>query len=154
MSFREKRAWIAVLTTLVVWSYYFGVFWSDVFGGQLVGSPVLTRFLICMDISLVVMIGLNIATGVMTAKNIDTPPDELERQIEAKADRIGFSLLELLVPAVLIGGLLATDTIRSAFPVDPAGNLAVIFANAMLMAFVATEVLREVIHIVSFRMTA
>lgn len=154
MSFREKNAWIAVLTTLAVWIYYFSAFWIDVFGRQLDGNQVLTRFLICMGISLVVMIGLNIATGVMTPKNIDTPPDELERQIEARADRIGFKLLEALVPLGLIGGLLATDTIRSAFPADPAGSLALIFANGILMAFVFTEVVRETVHIVSFRMTA
>jgi uncharacterized membrane protein (DUF485 family) len=154
MSFREKNAWIAVLTTLAVWIYYFVAFWLDVFGRQLDGGQVLTRFLICMGISLVVMIGLNIATGVMTPKNIDTPPDELERQIEARADRIGFKLLEALVPLGLIGGLLATDTIRTAFPADPAGSLALIFANGILMAFVLTEVVRETVHIVSFRMTA
>jgi hypothetical protein len=154
MSFREKTAWIAVLTTLVVWSVYFGWFWVDVANQQLDGSQVLTRFLICMGMTLVVMIGLNIATGVMTPKNIDTPPDELERQIEARADRIGFKLLEALVPLGLIGGLLATDTIRTAFPGDPAGSLALIFANGMLMAFVLTEVVRETVHIVSFRMTA
>jgi hypothetical protein len=154
MSFREKNAWIAVLTTLAIWIYYFAAFWLDVFGRQLDGSQVLTRFLICMGISLVVMIGLNVATGVMTPKNIDTPPDELERQIEARADRIGFKLLEALVPLGLIGGLLATDTIRTAFPADPAGSLALIFANGILMAFVLTEVVRETVHIVSFRMTA
>jgi hypothetical protein len=154
MSFREKTAWIAVLTTLVVWSVYFGWFWVDVANQQLDGGQVLTRFLICMGITLVVMIGLNIATGVMTPKNIDTPPDELERQIEARADRIGFKLLEALVPLGLIGGLLATDTIRTAFPADPAGSLALIFANGILMAFVLTEVVRETVHIVSFRMTA
>jgi hypothetical protein len=63
-------------------------------------------------------------------------------------------MLELMVPVGLIGGLLATDTIRSAFPADPAGSVALIFANGVLMAFVLTEMVREAVHIVSFRMTA
>ncbi|MCS6761910.1 MAG: hypothetical protein MO846_07995 [Candidatus Devosia symbiotica] len=154
MSFREKNAWIVVLTTLAVWIYYFAAFWLDVFSRQLDGGQVLTRFLICMDISLMVMIGLNIATSIMISKNIDTPPNELERQIEARADRIGFKLLEALVSLGLISGLLATDTIRTAFPADPAGSLALIFANGILMALVVTEVMRETVHIVSFRVTA
>ncbi|MNU08648.1 hypothetical protein D3C72_2547900 [compost metagenome] len=58
------------------------------------------------------------------------------------------------MPLGLIGGLLATDTIRTAFPADPAGSVALIFANGILMAFVLTEVVRETVHIVSFRMTA
>jgi hypothetical protein len=154
MSFREKRAWIAVVITLVVWGYYFGLFWTEVAAGHVDGGQLLTRFLVCMAISLVLMVGLNLAGGVMTAKNIDAPPDELERQIEADADRFGFHLLELLVPIGLIGGLLATDLIRTSFPADPAGALAIIFANGVLMAFVITEVVREAVHIALFRKTA
>ncbi|UJW85287.1 hypothetical protein [Devosia sp. SL43] len=154
MSFRERQAWIAVLTTLAIWVYYFSAFWSDVLARQLDGGQVLTRFLICMGLTLVVMIALNVVAGVMTKKNIDRAPDELERQIEARADRIGFKLLEALVPLGLIGGLVATDTIRTAFPTDPGGSVAMIFANGILMAFVFTELVREAVHIASFRMTA
>ena len=153
MSFREKSAWIAAVITLIVWGYYFGTFWFEVAGRHIDGG-LLTRFLICMGLTLALMIGLNLASGVMTQKNLDMPPDELERQIEAGADRFGFHLLELLVPIGLIGGLLLTDTIRASFPDDPAGAVAVIFANGVLMAFVFTQLVRVVIHIVSYRMTA
>lgn len=154
MSFREKQAWVAVLVTLLVWGYYFGIFWAEVAAREIAGDALRTRFLICMGISLVLMIGLNIANGVMTRKNIDAPPDELERQIEADADRFGFHLLELLVPVGLIGGLLAIDQIKSSFPEDPAVAVAIIFANGVLMAFVVTEVVREAVQIFAFRRTA
>jgi len=154
MSFREKSAWIAVGITLVVWSYYFGVFWTEVAGRQIDGGQILIRFLVCMGISLVLMIALNLAGGVMARKNMETSPDELERHIEASADRFGFHLLELLVPIGLIGGLLAVDRIRASFPDDPAGAVAIIFANGVLMAFVITELVREAVHIALFRKTA
>jgi hypothetical protein len=154
MSYREKRAWIAIATTLIIWSYYFGAFWLDVMSGQLDGGQVLTRFIVCMGLSLAVMVTLNIATGVMTRKNIEAPPDEMERQIEARADRVGFVLLEWLVPIGIIGGLLSTDTLREAFSTDPAGAIALIFANGALMAFVVTEIVREAVHVISFRMAA
>ena len=153
MAFREKSAWVAAGITLLVWGYYFGLFWIEVTGGHIDGG-LLTRFLVCMGITLVLMIGLNLASGVMTRKNMDTPPDELERQSEANADRFGFHLLELLVPIGLIGGLLATDTIRTSFPGDPAGAVATIFANGVLMTFIITEFVRAVVQIVSYRMTA
>jgi hypothetical protein len=153
MSFRERQAWVAVVVTLVVWGYYFAVFWADVAARQ-IDSNLLTRFLICLGISLVLMIALNLAGGVMTRKNIDAPPDELERQIEASADRFGFHLLELLVPIGLIGGLLVTDRIKTSFPDDPGGAVAVIFANGVLMAFIIAEVVREAVQIFSFRKTA
>jgi hypothetical protein len=153
MSFRERQAWVAVAVTLLVWGYYFGVFWSEVAAGH-IDVNLLTRFLISLGISLVLMVALNLAGGVMTHKNIDAPPDELERQIEARADRFGFRLLELLVPVGLVGGLLATDRIKASFPDDPAGAVAIILANGVLMAFVLTEVVREAVQILAFRKTA
>lgn len=142
-----------MVVTLVVWGYYFGLFWAEVAASHIDGN-LMTRFLICMGVSLVLMVALNLAGGVMTRKNIDAPPDELERQIEARADRVGFRLLELLVPIGLVGGLLATDRIKAGFPDDPAGAVAIILANGVLMAFVLTEVVREAVQIFAFRKTA
>jgi hypothetical protein len=154
MSLRERTAWIAVGSTLLIWGYYFAVFWLDVTARQLDGGAVLTRFLICMGIMLVVMIGLNVATGTMSKQNLERQPDEMERQIEGRADRVGFRVLEALVPAALIPGLLLSGAISSAFPADPGGATALIFANGMLMLIVLTELVREMVHIVSFRLAA
>jgi hypothetical protein len=154
MSLRERTAWIAVGSTLLIWGYYFAAFWLDVTARQLDGGAVLTRFLICMGIMLVVMIGLNVATGTMSKQNLERQPDEMERQIEGRADRVGFRVLEALVPAALIPGLLLSGAISSAFPADPGGATALIFANGMLMLVVLTELVREIVHIVSFRLAA
>ncbi|MBI4920375.1 MAG: hypothetical protein HY834_01380 [Devosia nanyangense] len=154
MSPRERTAWIAVVCTIVIWSHYFGTFWLDVAARHLNGGQILTRFIVCMVIMAVVMIGLNLATGVMTRKNMQAPPDEMERQIEGRADRIGFRVLEWLIPVALIAGLLNTGAIAAAFPADPAGSTALIFTNGILMVIVLTELVRELVHIVSFRMAA
>lgn len=154
MSMREKTSWIAVVTTLVIWSYYFGAFWGDALAGRIDGEGVRNLFIICMVVSVVIMLGLNIAAAVSARQSMDAPPDELEQQIEARADRIGFKLLELLVPILLIGGLLNIDAIRTAFPTDPAGSTAIIFVNGFLMTFVLVELVREGVKIIMFRMTA
>jgi hypothetical protein len=154
MSLRERTAWIATLSTIVIWSYYFATFWFDVVSRQLDGQQVLWRFIACMVVMAVVMIGLNIAAGVMTKKEIEREPDEMERTIEGRADRIGFRVLEWLIPIALIPGLLLTDAIKAAFPADPGGATALIFANGILLVVVLTEVVRELLTIVSFRMTA
>lgn len=154
MSMREKTSWIAVLTTLVIWSYYFGVFWSSALNGQIDGEAVRNLFITCMGISVAIMLGLTIAAAVVARQSMDAPPDERERQIEGRADSIGFKLLELLVPIVLIGGLLNLDAIRSAFPDDPVGSTAILFANGFLMTMVITELVRETIKVVLFRMSA
>ena len=154
MSMREKTSWIAVLTTLVIWSYYFSVFWGEALAGRIDGEGVRNLFIICMVISVAIMLGLTIAVAVAARQSMDAPPDELERQIEARADSIGFKLLELLVPVVLIGGLLNVGTITAAFPDDPAGSTAIILVNGFLMTMVVVELVREGTKIVLFRMTA
>jgi len=151
---REKTSWIAVLTTLVIWSYYFSVFWSSALNGRIDSVELRTLFIICMGLSVAIMLSLNIALAVVARQSLDAPPDERERQIEARADSIGFKLLEVLVPIMLIGGLLNLDAIRSAFPADPVGSTAILFANGFLMTMVITELVREGVKIVLFRMAA
>ena len=58
MSFREKNAWIASITTLVVWGYYFFEVWRAFELQSLDG--LLIRFWVCMGITLVLMLGLNL----------------------------------------------------------------------------------------------
>ena len=154
MSPRERTAWISTGATLVIWGYYFTAFWLDVAATSLDGQQVLWRFIGCMVVYAIVVIGINIATGVMTRENLDRPPDEMERHIEGSADRIGFRALEFLIPVALIPGLLLTPTIAGAFPAEPAGATALIFANGVLLVIVVTEIVRELVTIVSFRMTA
>lgn len=155
MSVRERTAWIAVSCTLVVWGYYFAAFAIDVFSTRLDGGHLLTRFIVCMVISFVVMIGLAVLAGIVTRRSsFDAVPDELERMIEGHADRIGFRFLETVIPVALIGGLLLAGRISEAFPADPAGSTALIFANGILFVIVLTELVRETVHIIGFRMTA
>jgi hypothetical protein len=152
MSLREKTAWFAVSGTLLIWGYYFVSFWLDVGTRNLDGGALLTRFSVCMAIYFVVVLGLNIATGAMSAKNLNAGPDEFERQVEGRADRIGFRVLEALIPLALIPGLLLTPAIKAAFPADPASSTALIFANGILLVIVLAELSRELVHIVSFRL--
>lgn len=154
MSLREKTSWIAVLTTLVVWSYYFVAFWTEALAGRIDGDALRQLFIICLVITIAVMLGLTVAMSVAARRAMDAPPDELESQIEARADRIGFKVLELLSPIAMIGGLLSLDAIRAGFPQDPAGSTAIIFVNGFLMVLVVVELVREGIKIALFRMTA
>lgn len=154
MSMREKTSWIAVGTTLVIWTYYFAVLWGDALAGRVDGVALRNLFLACMGLSLVVMLGLNIVAAMASRQAMDAPPDELERQIEGKADRIGFKLLELAVPVVLVAALFNVENMSRAMPGDPAGSVAVVMANGVLMMVVVVEIVRETIKIALFRKTA
>ena len=151
MSFREKTAWIAVLTTLAVWGYYFFTVWSGIEARALDGAALWTLFLISMGITVVLMIGLNLIATRRRLSDFGRAPDELERQMEAGAARITKTLFEWIVMGIALVCVIWGRDIAAAFPADPVGSFAIIVANGLLLAGVATNVLDEAIIIVRFR---
>ncbi len=151
VSFREKTAWIAVVTTLVVWGYYFFEVWRGVGARALDGGALWTLFLVCMGITLVLMLGLNLLATRRRLKDFGASPDELEKQVESGAARITKPLFEWVVLGVAAWGLLWGREFAAGFPGDPVGSFAIVMANALLLAAVATNVLGEIIIIIRFR---
>ncbi|MGV3491787.1 MAG: hypothetical protein ACO1OG_10740 [Devosia sp.] len=151
MAFREKTAWIAVVTTLVVWGYYFSVVWSGVSTRALDGSALWTLFLICMGVTVVLMLGLNLWAARRRIRDFGASPDELEKQFENGAARVTKPLFEWAVLGIAAAGLMWGRDWAAGFPGDPVGSFAIIIANALLFAGVTTNVLAEIIIIVRFR---
>ena len=63
MSFREKTAWISLLTTLVVWGYYFTVLLRALSAGNADGGNLMGMFVGCV----VLLIAMQIVFGVIAA---------------------------------------------------------------------------------------
>jgi hypothetical protein len=154
MSFREKNAWIAVVTTLIVWGYYFSTVWSGIAARSLDGQAIFNLFLVCMGITVVLMLGLNLVAARVAKQKFGAPDDELERSVDARALRFTHGLLGWLLLGIAASCPWLADWSGTAFPADPAGSLAIIVANAIILVCVATEVLREIIHIVHYRLMA
>ena len=151
MSFREKTAWIAVITTMVVWGYYFSEVWRGVDARGLDGPALWTLFLVCMGITLVLMLALNLIASRRRLKDFGASPDELERQMEGSAARITKPLFEWAVLGISASALLWGREFAAGFPADPVGSFAIVIANALLFAAVATNVLAEIVIIIRFR---
>jgi hypothetical protein len=152
MSFREKNAWIAVVTTLVIWTVYFWQVGNAALSGTLDGDAIFWLFVWCLSISIAIMLPVNIVAAVLARQNMDAPPDEREREIDARANKIGLTLLEwLMVGVILLSGIIS-DFARQAYAADPAGATAIILINLMLFALAFAALMREIIQIVHFRM--
>lgn len=151
MSFREKNAWIAVVTAIVVWGYYFAVVWQGVGARTLDGQALWNLFLICMGLTIALMLGLNLLAARRRMKDFGAAPDELEREVESGAARVTKPLFEWAVLGISAWALLAGRDVAAGFPADPVGSFAIVMANALLLAAVATNVLAEIIIIVRFR---
>jgi hypothetical protein len=154
MSFREKTAWIAVITTLVVWGYYFFVVWSGVEARALDGQGLLFLFLWCKGITLLLMIGLNLLVTRRRLKDFGAAPDELERKVEASANRIAKPLTEWSVMGIAVAALLWGQDVAAGFTDDPLGMLLIILANGLLFAVVFSNWLAELIIALRLRMLA
>lgn len=152
MSFREKNAWIGVATALVVWSFYFWQVGSAALGGGLDGDAVFWLFVWCMAITAAIMLPVNIIVAYLARQKMDAPPDEREREIDARANRFGLALLEWSIVAILIASGWVSGFAREAYGADPAGATAIMLVNLALFALAFAALVREVIQIVHFRM--
>jgi hypothetical protein len=151
MSFREKAAWIAVVPTLIIWTYYFWWVWQAYWALTLTGPAVWNLFLICMGITVVLLLGLNIVSAIVGKQRFGADLDELERSVDARANAAGGRLLEWLALGVAASAGWALPQVAAAYPTDPVGTIALVVANAILLVVVVSQVAHEIVHIVSYR---
>jgi hypothetical protein len=132
MSFREKTAWISLLSMSGIYAFYF---WSvqrsarpaGFFGGLL--GTVLAL--------VVVQTVLTIAVAVSSPKEAKAPRDERERLIDLRATQVAYGVLAGSVAcACFFGGFTPPIVFNT---------------NALLFVLVAAEILRSGCQIVQYR---
>ena len=136
MSFREKSAWISLLSVSVIYGAYF---WPIVQRGPHTGAFPVGRLIATVIALIVVQVVLHIAVAIAAPKEAQAPRDEREKLIDLKAIRIAYAGLATGIALIcLVGGL------------DPP----VFSANALLFALVTSELLRSSCQIVQYRRSA
>jgi hypothetical protein len=134
MSFREKSAWISLLSMSGIYGLYFWSLSHTVQGtvgfhfGGLLGTIIALA---------VIQTALTIAVAIFSPKEAKAPRDERERLIDLRAARFAYAALAGSVAcACFVGGF----------------NPPVIFnANALLFILVLAEILRSSCQIVQYR---
>lgn len=134
MSFREKSAWISLISMLGIYGFYF---WSVGRSGLREGSFHFGGLLGTVIALAVVQTVLTIAVAIVAPKEAKAPRDERERLIDLRATRLAYATLAGSVAcACFFGGF----------------NPPIIFnANALLFILVAAEILRSGCQIVQYR---
>ena len=136
MSFREKSAWISLITYCVVFGGYFFTLWQawdesyaqGLSIGLMVGAVV---------VLVIVAIVLNTIIALFHPKTANAPADERETVIDLKAERIASYTLSIGV-ICLIGALLM-------------GWNAFLVANLLLASMVIAELVKALALIAYFR---
>jgi hypothetical protein len=137
MPFREKSAWISLLSMSVIYGLYF---WSVIHAGPQAGGFHFGSLLGTIIALVVVQVVLTVAVAIAAPKEAKAPRDEREKLIELKATRIAYSGLATSVALACFFG---------AF--DPP---LVFNTNALLFVLVAAEVLRSSCQIIQYRRSA
>lgn len=136
MSYREKSAWVALVTYAVVFGAYFFVLWQGWDDG--VGQGLSIGLLVTAVIAFVVLVAaLTIIIAIASPKDANAPADERERLIDLKAERIASYTLSTGV-VCLIGALLL-------------GWNGFLVANLLLASMVIAELVKASAQIIHFR---
>ncbi len=98
MSFREKSAWVTLVSVLLCFGVYFGTVLPRWARGDTGTSFWLLAS--CVHAFVLLQLGLQLAAWWTTPKDGRSQRDERERMIQARSHTIGYYLLAVLVLAI------------------------------------------------------
>ena len=136
MPFREKSAWISLISISLIYGIYF---WSVIHAGPHAGFH-FGSLLATVIVLIVVQVVLHIVVALAAPKEAKAPRDEREKLIELKATRIAYAGLATSVACACFFGAL-----------DPP----IVFnTNSLLFILVTAELLRTSCQIIQYRRSA
>ena len=133
MSFREKSAWISVVSMAAIYGYYF---WSVIRTRP--HGHVSFGLLLATIVALVILqVVLTVAVAIVSPREANAPRDERDKLIELRSMRVAYTGLATgIVVACFFGAF------------DPP----ILFnTNALLFVLVATEIMRSACQIIQYR---
>jgi hypothetical protein len=115
MPFKEKIAWISVVTTILVWGGYFGFMLAT--GGKLHGAVYFMGFIAAVVVQTVLMIVAATVTAVLAPADAGAASDERDRDIARRAYALAYPVLISLVICVAGSVHLGFDKIDMAYAI-------------------------------------
>jgi uncharacterized membrane protein len=110
MPFKEKIAWISVVTTILVWGGYFGFMAAT--GGRMAGQVYMAGFAGAVIVQVILVIVASIVTAALAPRDASAGSDERDRDIARRAYAIAYPVLLtliVLVAASMHFGMTARD---------------------------------------------
>jgi hypothetical protein len=133
MSFREKSAWITLVSALVCFGAYFGLILSGAVPAR--SAATVHLLLACVVAFAALQAGLNLIAARAAPVESRAPRDERERLIHARSHTLGYYLLVALVLALGLPGHLghsAPDLLNFALADIVIAGLAVSVAQIVM----------------------
>jgi len=136
MAHQEKRAWIMLVVTLVVYPAYVVIVLRNAAGGPLVDVAYASTLLWSIGIAIAANIALDMATSMGTPRS-ESKPDVRDREIARVGDLTGQSLLVIGALAGMGLAMLEADSFW--------------IANVIYLGFVLSAVLGSLTKIAGYR---
>lgn len=137
MAFREKIAWLTLVTMIVAYSVYFGIAGPSVgFGRDRMLDIVWTFGPVAAVHALVMIVG-SIAVAVTAAREANAPSDERDRAIDRRGAAISYYVL--LTGMILVGVVMPFT--------EPAWRI----VNTALLVLVLVEIVHCAVVLLSYR---
>lgn len=95
MPFREKIAWISVVTTILVWGGFFAFMAGT--GGRMPGPVYLVGFVGATIVQTILVVVASIVTAVLAPKDASAASDERDKDISRRAYSIAYPVLLTLI---------------------------------------------------------
>lgn len=137
MSFREKTAWISILSMAAIYAIYF---WFVIHSGNAAGGVHFAGLLNTVIALVIVQVALTTAVAIFAPREAKAPMDERERLIELRATRVAYAAL---------AGSIACACFFAAFTPPILFN-----TNALLFILVMAEIIRSGCQIFQYRRAA
>lgn len=136
MSFREKSAWITLVTVLAC----FGVYYGAVFSGAVPRHSMTMLYLglICILALIVLQVGLTVLASLTTPKDGKGPRDEREKMIQARSHTIGYYVLMVATALLFV-------------PTHTRGVTMIDIVNFAFLGIVVSTIVVAIAQIVMFR---
>jgi hypothetical protein len=134
MSFREKSAWISMLSMAGIYGFYF---WSVIRRGPNAGGSHFGGLLETIIALVVLQVVLTVAAAIFTPRDAKAPRDERDKLIELRAMRVAYAGLATSVALACFFG---------------AFNPPIVFnTNSLLFILVTAEMMRSACQIIQYR---
>ena len=147
MSFTEKRLWVTMTATVVVWGCYYWRLVERIAAGGLADAGFIAGmarlFGSAVFLAVALEVGLTIFAAAVTSKAERDATDERERLSNLKASRAAMILLTTLVVTMAGAAYFAAFGVWEVGSALTGANVLVLTANAALACVVVSELFRE-----------
>lgn len=114
MAFREKIAWAALISTLVIWGGYFAMVVARGDSGHPPFS-LLIAFIGCVVLQAAVMAGVAIIAAILSPGDARAPADERDRGISRRATTLAYYFVLSALFALIVVLHLGFDIVQTIF---------------------------------------